>query len=157
MTAAQGLAACPICGGVTLAPQTSVAPLLAVSDYLVERVLLKVGVLLTRGRAHGGSRALQSELHRRGVAEEHARFVCETTPALVDKAIALASDEWRIVALMLGDRGEVSARQVQAALSDYVHELVADRIPHSRTALRRRMHDGLGVELHDDALERISA
>lgn len=152
MTGSREVGACPLCGGATLAPVATTAPLLAVGGYLVDRVLAKVGVLLTRGRAHGGSRSLQAELRLLGVPDDQAWVVCPTPAAVVDKAILLATDDWHVVDLMLGDRVGVSSRQVRATLSDYVHELVADRIPHSRSSLRRKLHDELGLHLHDDAL-----
>ena len=151
--------ACPLCGGVAISPITSASPLLAIGDYLVERVLAKVGVLLTRGGGSARSeRAAAADAARAlGVDPEDCWLAIATPTAVVDKAIALATDDWRVVVLMLGDRVGVSPRQVQASLTDYVHELVADRTPHSRERLRHRMHADLGVLLHDAALEQVSA
>lgn len=150
---------CPVCGGVALAPIVSASPLLSISDYLVQRVLAKVGILLTRGGVGGRSTCRDAALAARhaGLRPEDCWLAYPAPPAFVDKAITAASDDWRVVALMLDDHVSVSSRRVQATLTDYVHEIVADRTPHARDLLRGRLHDDLGVLLHDAGLERISA
>lgn len=140
---------CPLCGGVTLAPVAAEPPLLTVSDYLVRRALAKLGVLLTRGRAHGGSRSLQTELRARGLPDDRAWILCVVPEAVVDKAITLSTDDWRVIALMVGDGSlGFSARRVQAVLTDYVHDVVQEARPHSTAALQRRLHTDLGLEVH---------
>lgn len=146
------LAPCPCCGGVNLTPVTSSPPLLAVADYLVERVLAKVGILLTRGGDQPRpARAEAVRLVRAARLDaESAWLVCPATPGVVDRAIAAWSDDWRIVTLMLDTDGAlgVSERQVRAVLTDYVHDLVAEQRPHTREGLRLRLQVALGLEVH---------
>lgn len=146
---ARPIAPCPVCGGVTLAPDSRAAALLAVSDYLVGRALTKLGILLVRGGSRGGSRSFGGALRARGIDEGEAWRYYPAPADLVDKAIAQWTDDWRVIALMLDSSVAISPRQVQAVLTDYVHELAADRIPHTVDALRVRLEDSLGVALHD--------
>lgn len=142
---------CPLCGAVSLTPGGETAPLLAVADYLVERALCGVSALLTRGRAFGVGRGVVAEVRARGYSEESAWLVVGAPPAAVDKAIAGRTDDWRVIALMLDDRSSfgISARRVQAVLTDYVHDIVADKRPHSVETLRLKMHHDLGITQHD--------
>lgn len=150
---------CPLCGAVSLTPGGESAPLIAVADYLVERTLCGVSDLITRGRAFGGGRGVVAELRVRGAAVESAWLVVGAPAAAVEKAISGRTDNWRVIALMLDDRSSfgISARQVQAVLTDYVHDIVADRRPHTIETLRLKMHHDLGLRQHEGALETASA
>lgn len=154
MSARTVVAPCPLCGGVSIAPVTSTPPLLAVADYLVERVLAKVGVILTRGGGGGMSRpkcaVAASAARARGLAPTEAWLAYRASGDVVDHAVKLATDDWRVISLMLDTDGAigVSERQVRAVLTDYVHDLIAEQRPHARDGLRLRLHVALGLEVH---------
>lgn len=140
---------CPVCGATSIAPAVQRSTLLATCNVLTLKALEKLGNHMLR---HGGSRSLHRELG--GQPRYVVHTLWRATPEQVDRALTGA---WDVVAAQLADFGcsNVSARQVQAMLSDYVHDLAAAQTPHTVDALRIRFHDQLGIPVYDlDAGDR---
>lgn len=132
---------CPVCGAVSIAPMVQRSTLLNVADLLVSKVLTKLGKdAIRRGRGY------YSELSP--VAPHLRHTIVSVGSDRVDWALVGA---WDVIPAMLPDDGVsgVPSRLVCALLDGYVHELVTRRAPHSSSALRRRMHDQLGLPIYD--------
>lgn len=138
---------CPVCGATSIAPAVQRSTLLATCNVLTLKALEKLGNHIVR---HGGSRSLHREL---GARPRHvAHTLWRATPEQVDRALTGA---WDVIPAQLADFGcsGVSARQVQAMLTDYVHDLASAMAPHTADVLRRRFQDQLGLPVYDETHE----
>lgn len=140
---------CPVCGATSIAPAVQRSTLLATCNVLTLKALEKLGNHMLR---HGGSRSLHRELGDRPRHSAHTAW--KATPDQVDRALTGA---WDVIPAQLADFGcsGVSARQVQAMLTDYVHDLAATMAPHTADELRRRFQDQLGLPVYDDTHEHL--
>jgi hypothetical protein len=133
---------CPVCGAVSIAPAVQRSTLLAVCSVLTMKALEKLGNHMLR---HGSSRSLHRELGGRPWHEAHTLW--RASPEQVDRALTGA---WDVIPALLSDLGcsGVSHRQVQAMLTDYVHDLARAMAPHSVPALQGYFHR-LGLPVYD--------
>lgn len=134
---------CPVCGAVSIAPAVQRSTLLAVCSVLTVKALEKLGNHMLR---HGGSRSLHRELGSRPRHEAHTLW--RASPEQVDRALTGA---WDVIEALLADLGcsGVSHRQVQAMLTDYVHDLASAMAPHSVAALQGYFQRQLGLPVYD--------
>lgn len=147
MTARDIPGPCPVCGATSIAPAVQRSTLLATCNVLTLKALEKLGNHIVR---HGGSRSLHRTL---GASPRHlAHTLWRASEDQVDRALTGA---WDVIPAQLADFGcsGVSARQVQAMLTDYVHDLAATGTPHTVDALRARFQDQLGLPVYDDSHE----
>ena len=143
MTVRDGPGPCPVCGAVSIAPAVQRSTLLAVCCVLTVKALEKLGNHMLR---HGGSRSLHRELGSRPRHEAHTLW--RASPEQVDRALTGA---WDVVEALLSDLGcsGISHRQVQAMLTDYVHDLASAMAPHSVEALQGYFQRQLGLPVYD--------
>lgn len=136
--------ACPVCGGVTIAPATQRSTLLAVCDVLVLKALEKLGNYLLR--------ADRSRFRLLGAKPQTlAHTIWPASDALVDKALRGA---WDVVPPLLDVHGccDVTALQVTRMLDEYVHDLAVTGTAHSVHAeggLMYRFESRLGLPVYD--------
>lgn len=134
---------CPVCGGVSIAPAVQRSSLLAVCSVLTLKALEKLGNHMLR---HGKSRSLHRELGTLPRHEAHTQW--RASVEQVDRALTGA---WDVIPALLSDFGAsgVTHRQVQAMLTDYVHDLAQAMVPHSVELLRGYFNDRLGLPVYD--------
>lgn len=133
---------CPVCGGLTVAPAVQRSTLLAVSNVLVLKALDKLGNYLIRR----GERSLYSRFG--SIPRSEVYLHVRPTTVQVDRALQGA---WDVIPAQLADFGcsGVTARQVQAMLTDYIHHLADAGLRHDVDLLRRCFVDQLGLPIYD--------
>jgi hypothetical protein len=131
---------CPVCGAVSLAPETQTSTLLAVCDVLVLKALEAMGKYIVRAE-RSRHRTLDSRPYH------VAHTVWQPTDAVVDKALKNA---WDVVPALLDVHGccDVTALQVTRMLDAYVHDLVITGTPHSIAELLYRFDTRLGLPVY---------
>ena len=137
--------ACPVCGGVTIAPATQRSTLLAVCDVLVLKPLERVGShLLRSNRGENRFRIL-------GARPKYlAHTLWPASDEVVEKSLRGA---WDVVPALLDVHGccNVTAVQVSGMLDDYVHDLVVTGTAHELEELCYRFEARLGLPVYDNA------
>lgn len=134
---------CPCCGGVTIAPSTHRAVLLAVCDVLATKALERIG-----------SRLLRVGRERYALGRDRPRHTIHTIwPESDDRVSTALRGAWDVVPALLLEHGcgDVTPRQVEAMLDEYVHDLVVSGLPHDPAELRYRFETRLGLTLYDHA------
>lgn len=134
----QTVSACPCCGSY---PSTGLAapasPLFAVCDVLVVKALEKAGHRIVR---QGRNRHQQMN----GRPYMMAHTLWRPTPEEVVKALKGA---WDVVPVLLNAHGccNITARQTQVMLDEYVTDLLITGTHHDSAELRYRFETRLGI------------
>lgn len=137
---------CPMCGAISLIPDSDSSALMAVSDVLVVKALESLGKYVVR--------AERSRFRVLGTRPWHvAHTLWQPDDAMVSKALKGA---WDVVPALMGTYGccGVTAVQVTDLLDSYVHDLAITGTPHDRYEMQGRFSRHLGVSfdgIHLDA------
>lgn len=149
MTAAQDIpGACPVCGGVTIAPATQRSTLLAVCDVLVMKALERLGNAIVRG---GGVSRAERPIRTRqfGLRPLHTAHTIWAPPEDVVERILRGA--WDVVPPLLDVHGccDITAVQVVAMLDEYVRDLAITGTAHDLAELQYRFESRLGLPVYD--------
>lgn len=132
---------CPVCGAISLAPESQVSALLAVADVLCLKALEAMGKWIVRQE--------RSRFRAKGTRPWYVMHTLwQPDDATVTKALRGA---WDVVPAMLDTHGccGITSRQVTVMLDSYVHDLVITGSPHSLEELRYRFESRLGLPVYD--------
>lgn len=132
---------CPVCGAISLAPETSRSTLLAVCDVLVLKALEKMGNYIVR-----------AERSRHRVFGTRPAYLAHTLWAPTDEIVTKAlKGAWDVVPALLDIHGccGVTSRQVTVMLDEYVHDLAITGTEHTSDDLMYRFETRLGLPVFD--------